>query len=45
MTDAALQYENQLEHFKEHATVNHSREEYVHYRRGAPAVSTNVVES
>lgn len=45
MTDTALQYENQLQHFAEHATVDHSREEYARYRKGAPTISTNVVES
>lgn len=44
MTDTALQYEDQLSHFAEHSTVNHSAEEYVRYRKGAPAVSTNTVE-
>lgn len=45
MTDTALQYENQLGHFAEHETVNHSAEEYVRYRKGQPMVSTNTVES
>jgi hypothetical protein len=29
MTDEALQYEGKLDHFAEHAIVNHSAEEYV----------------
>jgi transposase-like protein len=40
MTDAALQYEGKLGHFAEHATVNHSAEEYV---RGD--IHTNTAES
>lgn len=41
-TDDALQYENQLEHFAEHGTVNHSAEQYV-----VPGtdIHTNTIES
>lgn len=40
MTDDALQYEGQLEHYAEHGTVNHSVGEYV---RGE--IHTNTIES
>jgi transposase-like protein len=43
MTDTALQYEDQLGHFAEHGTVNHSAEEYV--SRTDPTIHTNTVES
>lgn len=44
MTDSAQLYKYQLSTFARHDRVDHSKEEYVRYVKGAPSIHTNTVE-